>query len=49
MNSIEIKLLATAISITLFFLIRVVTIKLIDRTVTRSLLQKTRGKIHKLY
>lgn len=47
MNLIEIKILETVISITLFFLIRIISIKLIDRTVTKSLLQKTRGKIIK--
>lgn len=47
MNLLEIKILETAISLILFFLIRIVMIKLINRTVTKSFLQKTRGKIIK--
>lgn len=47
MSIIEIKILETAIAIVLFFLIRILSIKLIDRTVNKSLLQKTRGKIIK--
>lgn len=47
MNLTEIKILETAISIIIFFLFRIVIIKLIDRTVTQSFLQKTRGKIIK--
>tara|TARA_R110002073_G_scaffold4213_4_gene28083 strand:- start:44538 stop:45032 length:495 start_codon:yes stop_codon:yes gene_type:complete len=47
MNLTEIKILETVISIILFFLIRIVSIKLIDRTVAKSFLQKTRGKIIK--
>lgn len=47
MNLAEIKILETAIAIILFFIIRIVIIKLIDRTVTKSILQKTRGKIIK--
>ncbi len=49
MNLTEIKILETVISIVLFFLIRMVIIKLVDRTVTSSLLQKTRGKIIKKF
>jgi small-conductance mechanosensitive channel len=47
MNLTEIKILQTALSIILFVIIRLVIIKLIDRTVTKSFLQKTRGKIIK--
>lgn len=47
MNLTEIKILETIISIALFFIIRIAMFKLIDKTVTRSLLQKTRGKIIK--
>lgn len=47
MNLTEIKILETAVAIILFFLVRIVIIKLIDRTVTKSLLHKTRGKIIK--
>jgi len=43
----EIKILESIIAVFLFFVIRIVIIKLIDRTVTKSLLQKTRGKIIK--
>lgn len=47
MSVTEIKLLQTVIAIILFIIIRIITIKLIDRTVTKSFLQKTRGKIIK--
>jgi small-conductance mechanosensitive channel len=47
MNLLEIKILETIIAIVLFFVIRLVIIKLIDRTVRKSFLQKTRGKIIK--
>lgn len=47
MNLMEIKILETAIAVILFLVIRIVIIKLVDRTVTKSLLQKTRGKIIK--
>lgn len=47
MNLVEIKIYETIISIVLFFIIRIVIIKLIDRTVHKSLLHKTRGKIFK--
>jgi len=47
MTVTEIKILETAIAIVIFFLTRIVIIKLIDRTVDKSLLQKTRGKIIK--
>ncbi len=47
MNITEIKILETIIAIVLFFLIRIVIVKLIDRTVTNHLLHKTRGKIIK--
>ena len=45
MNLIEIKILETSIAIILFLIFRIVIIRLIDRTVTKSFLQKTRGKI----
>ncbi|MER3329727.1 MAG: mechanosensitive ion channel, partial [Candidatus Kapaibacterium sp.] len=44
---IEIKVLETAIAILIFLLIRFVVIRLINRTVTVSLLHKTRAKIIK--
>tara|TARA_R110001632_G_scaffold215442_1_gene342577 strand:- start:2718 stop:3257 length:540 start_codon:yes stop_codon:yes gene_type:complete len=47
MNITEIKILQTLIAVVLLFLLRILIIKLIDRTVTKSLLQKTRGKIIK--
>jgi len=43
----DIKVLETAVSIGVYLLIRIVFHKIIDRTVTNSLLQKTRGKIIK--
>lgn len=47
MNLTEFKILETVIAIILFFLIRILIIKLIDRTVTKHILHKTRGKIIK--
>ena len=47
MNLIEINFLKTLIAIALYLLLRIVAIKSIDRTVTKNLLQKTRGKIIK--
>jgi len=47
MNLIELKILETAIAVVLFLLLRFVAIQFIDRTVSKSLLQKTRGKIIK--
>jgi small-conductance mechanosensitive channel len=47
MNLTEIKILETAIAIVLFLLLRFFAIQFIDRTVRKSLLQKTRGKIIK--
>ena len=47
MNIPEIKILETIIAVILFFVIRIVIIKLIERTVTKSFLHKTRGKIIK--
>ncbi len=47
MTEIEFKLFESGILIVLFFLIRYITYKLINRTVNNSLLQKTRGKIIK--
>ncbi|PQJ82278.1 mechanosensitive ion channel domain-containing protein [Polaribacter glomeratus] len=47
MKLIEIKIYETIISIVLFFIIKIIIIKLIDRTVLKSLLHKTRGKIIK--
>ena len=47
MNLTEIKILQTGIAIAIYLLLRFIIIKFIDRTVTRSLLQKTRGKIIK--
>ncbi|MEX0812600.1 MAG: mechanosensitive ion channel domain-containing protein [Chitinophagales bacterium] len=47
MTLTETKLLQTAIAIILFIIIRIVVVKIIDRTVIKNLLQKTRGKIIK--
>jgi small-conductance mechanosensitive channel len=47
MNLLELKLLETAIALLLYFLLRIAIGKLIDRTVSKHLLQKTRGKIIK--
>ncbi|MDH5414602.1 MAG: mechanosensitive ion channel family protein [Flavobacteriaceae bacterium] len=47
MNLTEIKILETAISVILFFLLRLISIKLVERTVSSNVLQKTRGKIIK--
>ena len=47
MNIPEIKILETIIALFLFFVIRIVIFKLIDRTVTKNFLHKTRGKITK--
>ncbi len=47
MNEIEFKIFETGIAIILFLIIRTIIIRLIDRTVDKSLLQKTRGKIIK--
>lgn len=47
MNLLEIKIFETVISIIVFFILKIVSIKIIDRTVHKSLLQKTRGKIIK--
>ena len=47
MNIPEIKILETIIALFLFFVIRIVIFKLIDRTVTKNFLHKTRGKINK--
>ena len=47
MDLVEIKILETVIAIVLFFLLRLGISKLISRTVTKSLLQKARGKIIK--
>ena len=47
MDLTQLKLLETALALLLFFVFRMVSVKLIDRTVSQSLLQKTRGKIIK--
>ena len=47
MNLTEIKILETAISVILFFLLRLISNKLVERTVRSNVLQKTRGKIVK--
>lgn len=47
MNITEIKILVTGITFIVFFLSRFSFNKLVDSTVTKSLLQKTRGKIIK--
>ncbi|QCX40578.1 mechanosensitive ion channel family protein [Aureibaculum algae] len=47
MNLLEIKILQTLIGIVLFFLLRLLMNKLIERTVSKNVLQKTRGKIIK--
>jgi len=47
MNDTEIKILESAIVLILFLLIRFVVIRIINRTVTKNILHKTRGKIIK--
>lgn len=47
MNLLELKILETAIALVLFFVLRIVSGKLIDRTVNKLLLQQARGKIIK--
>jgi small-conductance mechanosensitive channel len=47
MQLTELKALETTITIVVFFIIRFLTIKSIDKTVANSMLQKTRGKIIK--
>jgi len=47
MNLTDIRILETVIAVVLFFFIRFVIVKSIDRTVAKNLLQKTRGKIIK--
>lgn len=47
MTATEFKILETGIAILLFFIARIAIIKIIDRTVIKNLLQKTRGKIIK--
>lgn len=47
MSTTEIKLLETLVAIVAFLLIRLFTNKLVDRTVRKHLMQKTRSKIIK--
>ena len=47
MDLIEIKLLESAIALVIFILIRLVTNKIVERTVMKHLLHKTRSKIIK--
>lgn len=47
MNLTEIKVLESVIAIIIFLLIRFIVIRIVNRTVTKSLLHKTRGKIIK--
>lgn len=47
MSTTEIKLLETLIAVVVFLLIRLFTNKLVDRTVRKHLMQKTRSKIIK--
>ena len=47
MNLTELKILQTVVAIVLFFIFRIIMIKMIDGTVKTSLLKKTRGKIIK--
>ena len=49
MDPIHLKLILTAASIFLFFVLRIIAIKAIDKTVKNKLLQKTRGKIVKKF
>lgn len=49
MNLLELKILESAISIILFFLLRSVIVRIVDRTVSKNILQKTRGKIIKKF
>jgi small-conductance mechanosensitive channel len=47
MNLLELKILETAIALVLFLVLRIISAKLIDRTVSKLLLQQARGKIIK--
>lgn len=47
MNLTEIKILETGIALGIFLLIRFIVIRVVNKTVTISLLHKTRGKIIK--
>lgn len=47
MSILEIKLIETGIAIALYFFLLITSIRFIDRTVKKNLLQKTRGKIIK--
>jgi small-conductance mechanosensitive channel len=47
LNLLEIKVLETAIAIILFFLLRLILNKVIERTVKKNVLQRSRGKIIK--
>ena len=49
MTLTQVKLLETAIPLILFFIARFTIVKLIDRTVSNKLIQKTRGKIVKKF
>lgn len=47
MNILDIKLIETLIAIVVYIILRLVTNKIIDKTVATSFMQKTRGKIIK--
>lgn len=47
MDSTEIKILQTAITLAIFLFIRILVVRIINRTVRNNILQKTRGKIIK--
>lgn len=47
MNLTEIKILETAIALIIFLFIRFIVIMIVNRTVSKNLLHKTRGKIIK--
>ena len=47
MDETQIKLLQTAITLTIFLVVRILVVRIINRTVRNNILQKTRGKIIK--
>jgi len=47
MDLITLKIIETAIAVVSYFILRLITTKFIDRTVSNSSMQKTRGKIVK--
>lgn len=47
MDSTEIKILQTAITLAIFLFIRILVVRIINKTVRKNILHKTRGKIIK--